>query len=105
MSTGTFSLLSALTKKDFVTWGWRLPFLASAILVIVGLIIRLKVLESPVFAEIVEKHVARAPVLEVLRDHCQLVAIGCGIILCTVVAFHVEAVFVVSYATQAVGVP
>ena len=106
MSTGTFSLLSALTKKDFVTWGWRLPFLASAILVIVGLIIRLKLLESPVFAEIVEKDdVAKAPVLEVLRDHFPRVAIGCGIILCTVVAFHVEAVFLVSYATQTVGVP
>jgi MFS family permease len=43
--------------------------------------------------------------MEVLRDHFPRVAIGCGIILCTVVAFHVEAVFLVSYATQTVGVP
>jgi MFS transporter, MHS family, shikimate and dehydroshikimate transport protein len=106
MSTGTFSLLSALTKENFVTWGWRVPFLASAILVIVGLVIRLKLLESPAFAEVLEKgDVSKAPVVEVLRDHFPQVAIGCGIILCTVVAFHVEAVFLVSYATQTVGVP
>lgn len=106
MSTGTFSLLDALTKENFVTWGWRLPFLASAILVIVGLVIRLRLLESPVFAEVLEKNdVSRLPVLEVLRDHLPQVAIGCGIILCTVVGFHVESVFLASYATQTVGVP
>jgi len=106
MSTGTFSLLSALTKENFVTWGWRLPFLASVILVIVGLVIRLKLLESPAFEEVLDKgDVSKAPVVEVLRDHFPQVAIGCGIILCTVVAFHVEAVFLVSYATQTVGVP
>jgi MFS family permease len=106
LSTGTFSLLSALTKEHFITWGWRLPFLASAILVIVGLIIRLRLLESPVFAEVLEKNdLSKSPVMEVLRDHFPRVAIGCGIILCTVVAFHVEAVFLVSYATQTVGVP
>jgi MHS family shikimate/dehydroshikimate transporter-like MFS transporter len=106
MSTGTFSLLNKLPKGDFVAWGWRLPFLASAILVIVGLVIRLKLLESPVFAEVLEKKdVSRAPVVEVLHDHFPQVAIGCGIILCTVVAFHVESVFLVSYATQVLGVP
>jgi MHS family shikimate/dehydroshikimate transporter-like MFS transporter len=106
MSTGTFSLLDALAKENFVTWGWRLPFLASAILVAVGLVIRLRLLESPVFAEVLDKNdVSRAPVLEVLRDHFPQVAIGCGIILCTVVAFHVESVFLASYATQVVGAP
>lgn len=106
LSTGTFSLLHALTKENFVTWGWRLPFLGSAMLVVVGLVIRLRLLESPVFAEVLEKDdVSKSPVVEVLRNHFLQVAIGCGIILCTVVAFHVEAVFLVSYATQTVGVP
>jgi MFS transporter, MHS family, shikimate and dehydroshikimate transport protein len=105
MSTGTFSLLGVLTKENFVTWGWRLPFLASAILVIAGLVIRLKLLESPVFAEVLQNDdISNAPIVEVLRDHFPRVAIGCGIILCTVVAFHVESVFLVSYATQTVGV-
>jgi MHS family shikimate/dehydroshikimate transporter-like MFS transporter len=105
MSTGTFSLLGALSKEDFLSWGWRIPFLASALLVVVGLIIRIRLLESPAFTEVLEKgKVSGAPVLEVLRNHFPRVAIGCGIILCTVVAFHVEAVFLVSYATQTVGV-
>ena len=106
MSTGTFSLLNNLTKENFVKWGWRLPFLASVILVIVGLVVRLRLLESPVFAEVLDKNdVSKAPVVEVLRDHFPQVAIGCGIILSTVVAFHVESVFLASYATQTVGVP
>jgi MHS family shikimate/dehydroshikimate transporter-like MFS transporter len=106
MSTGTFSLLSFLSKDQFAAWGWRIPFVASALLVVVGLVVRLKLLESPAFQEIVSKgQVSSQPVADVLRNNFSTVAIACGVILCTVVAFHVEAVFLVSYATQSVGVP
>jgi MHS family shikimate/dehydroshikimate transporter-like MFS transporter len=106
LSTGTFSLLNVLTKENFVAWGWRLPFLASAVLVVVGLVIRLRLLESPVFAEVLDNNdISKIPVVEVLRDHFPQVAIGCGIVICTVVGFQVESVFLASYATQTVGVP
>lgn len=106
MSTGTFSLLSFLSKDQFAVWGWRIPFVASALLVVVGLVVRLKLFESPAFQEVVAKgEVSNRPVADVLRNNFSTVAIACGVILCTVVAFHVEAVFLVSYATQSVGVP
>jgi MHS family shikimate/dehydroshikimate transporter-like MFS transporter len=106
MSTGTFSLLSVLSKDQFIVWGWRIPFIASALLVVVGLVVRLKLLESPTFNEVRDTgQVSRMPVVDVMRNHFPIVAVATGIILCTVVAFHVEAVFLVSYATQSVGVP
>ena len=106
LSTGTFALLSSLPKEDFQSWGWRIPFLASAVLVIVGLVFRLRLLETPAFSEVLAKGtVAQRPIIEVLRTHFGRVVLGTGVILSTVVAFYVEAVFVVSYATQTVGMP
>jgi len=50
MSTGMFLLMQQLPEADFVAWGWRVPFLVSIVLVLVGLVIRLRIMESPVFA-------------------------------------------------------
>jgi MHS family shikimate/dehydroshikimate transporter-like MFS transporter len=106
MSTGTFSLLSFLSKDQFAVWGWRIPFVASALLVVVGLVVRMKLFEAPAFQQVIARgEVSIRPVTDVLRDSFSTVAVACGVILCTVVAFHVEAVFLVSYATQSVGVP
>ena len=54
MSTGMFLLVQQLPEDDFVSWGWRVPFLVSIVLVFVGLFIRLRIMESPVFAQIKE---------------------------------------------------
>src|SRR5262245_64524737 len=50
MSTGMFLLMQQLPEEDFLSWGWRVPFLISIVLVFVGMFIRLRIMESPVFA-------------------------------------------------------
>jgi len=104
LSTGTFALLALLPKEAFLEWGWRVPFLLSAILVVVGLVLRLQLLESPEFAAVVSSdQVADYPVLEVFRDNFGTIVIATGAVLSTVVAFYVQTLFVVSYAVQTVG--
>jgi MFS family permease len=67
LSAGVVALVSALPDDDFRSWGWRVPFLLSVVLLAVGLFVRLKVAESPLFAQGKREPVARPPVLEVLR--------------------------------------
>lgn len=106
LSTGTFALLAMLPKEDLMSWGWRIPFVGSALLIIVGLVFRLKLLESPAFVEVLSKgEVVKQPMMEVLKNNKKPVLIGAGIVLCTTVAFYVQAIFVVSYASQTVGAP
>jgi MFS transporter, MHS family, shikimate and dehydroshikimate transport protein len=106
LSTGTFSLLALMPKDDFVSWGWRIPFVGSAVLIVIGLIFRLKLLESPSFVEAAARgQIVAAPLKSVLRNDLKRVLIGGGVVLCTTVAFYVQAIFVVSYATQTVGAP
>ncbi|MFK0099558.1 MFS transporter [Streptomyces sp. NPDC091040] len=79
-ATGIFALFSGvLTQHQFETWGWRIPFLASILLVALGLFMRLKIDETPEFAALQAQGKAeRAPIAEVLRDHrkSSLVTIG-----------------------------
>lgn len=106
LSTGTFALLAMLAKEDLMSWGWRIPFVGSAVLIIIGLVFRLKLLESPAFVEVLNKgEVVKQPMMEVLKNNKKPVLIGAGIVLCTTVAFYVQAIFVVSYASQTVGAP
>lgn len=80
LATTVFAIVTAATGDAFETWGWRIPFLLSGVLVAVGLFIRLAVPETPVFAEIREKvqHTASAPLIEVLRNHPKTVMLGIG---------------------------
>ena len=79
LSTASFLWLSDMPEAAFLSWGWRLPFLASAILIVVGLFVRLRLTETPVFARIkAATSVARAPVLDVLMKQPRtfLIAVG-----------------------------
>jgi MFS transporter, MHS family, shikimate and dehydroshikimate transport protein len=70
LATGVFALVSTLPKEDFLSWGWRVPFLLSIILIIVGFYIRSRVSETPVFSQIAAKsNAARSPVKEAFRKH------------------------------------
>src|ERR1700759_2842190 len=71
LGTGGMTLLSATMSEDaFDSWGWRIPFLASLILVAVGLVIRPRILETPMFAKVVEPgKTAPAPVKDAVKDH------------------------------------
>lgn len=77
LATLILSLTAALTGENFVTWGWRLPFLLSAVLIVVGLIIRLKVSETPAFQQLEEESEERkVPLLTVFKNYKRQVFIA-----------------------------
>jgi metabolite-proton symporter len=105
LSTVVFLALSdTLGGERFLTYGWRIPFLASAILVFVGLYVRLTITETPVFAASMHRaEPARVPMVAVLRDHLGTVAIGTIVSLTTFVLFYLMTVFTLSWGTSALG--
>ncbi|GAB3455773.1 MFS transporter [Kineococcus endophyticus] len=99
LASGGFWLTRSLTDDDaFLAWGWRLPFLASAVLVVVGLLIRLKVTESPTFAAVRDAEAtARRPVAEVLRTNRRGVLVTTGMRLGQNGSYVLYTVFALSY--------
>jgi len=105
LSTGLFALLSArLPESAFLAWGWRVPFLLSIVLVGIGLFVRLRVLESPVFEAVKEtRKGSPAPLLEVLRRHPREVLLGMGLRFAQNLLFYMYTVFVLSYGEKSLG--
>jgi MFS transporter, MHS family, shikimate and dehydroshikimate transport protein len=104
LSTGIFALSARLPEDQFLSWGWRVPFLLSILLVGVGLVIRLRILETPAFTRMKEERSeARRPVLELLRTHRKEVLLAIGARLAENGAFYIYTVFVLVYGTQRVG--
>jgi len=105
LSTSAFALLARLPEDQFLSWGWRVPFLASIVLVGVGLMIRLRVVETPAFTRVKEERTeARRPIVEVLRTHPKEVLLAIGARLAENGSFYVYTVFVLVYGTQRVGI-
>jgi metabolite-proton symporter len=102
-SGGVFLALSAWLDDDqFFRFGWRLPFLASAALVMVGLYVRLTITETPVFQQSVARSERVAvPMLAVLRDHAGTLVAGVLVSLATFVLFYLMTVFTLSWGTTA----
>jgi metabolite-proton symporter len=103
LSGGIFLLLSqVLSDAEFFSYGWRIPFLASSLLVIVGLYIRLKIHETPDFQKVLDKNErVKVPVLTVWRDHGRVLVLGTLIALATFVLFYLMTVFALSWGTSA----
>jgi metabolite-proton symporter len=103
LSGGTFLLLSRwLTDKQFFLFGWRLPFLASAVLVLLGLYVRLTITETPVFqASLKRAEQVGFPILTVLRRHTRALIAGVLVCLATFVLFYLMTVFALSWGTTA----
>ena len=105
LSTLVFLALSGwLSNEQFFAFGWRLPFLASAILVLVGLYVRLTITETPVFEA--SRHAGarvKVPMLVVLRDYPGALALGTLISLATFVVFYLMTVFTLSWGTSVLG--
>jgi MHS family shikimate/dehydroshikimate transporter-like MFS transporter len=100
-STIVFRLFSKLPADQFLSWGWRVPFLLSIVLVGIGLLIRMKVLETPSFEKIKQTHsVARQPVVEVLRKYPKQVLQAAGMRCAENGAFYIYSAFMLVYATQ-----
>ncbi|MCX4878738.1 MFS transporter [Streptomyces sp. NBC_00847] len=117
LATGVLSALTALLSDDaFVSWGWRIPFLLSGVLVIVGLWIRLSVDESPVFQQALAQAQAEArkadrtaeaeklPIVSVLRHHWRDVLIAMGARMAENISYYVITAFILVYATTSAGV-
>ncbi|WP_036246854.1 MFS transporter [Massilia sp. BSC265] len=105
LSGGTFLLLgTVMTDEDFFSWGWRVPFLASALLVLVGLYVRLKITETPDFQKVLDRDErVKVPALAVLKDHTRALVLGTVIALATFVVFYLMTVFALSWGTTRLG--
>ncbi|MBI3699788.1 MAG: MHS family MFS transporter [Afipia sp.] len=106
LSAGMVYALSYLPEADFLAWGWRIAFLISAILVAVGLYIRLKIMETPAFARVqATNKVAPVPVVELFRTHTKNTLLGLGARYIEGVTFNVFGVFIVGYLANTLGLP
>jgi metabolite-proton symporter len=104
-SGSVFLLLSrTLSDEQFFTFGWRIPFLASAALVIVGLYVRLTITETPVFQDALQRRErVSVPMLAVFRNHFSTLIVGVLASLATFVLFYLMTVFALSWGTTALG--
>lgn len=102
LSSGLFLVLSqSLTDREFFTYGWRIPFLASALLVLVGLYVRLRLTETPAFQAVLERRqLVRVPALAVLREHRRALVLGTILAVATFVLFYLMTVFTMSWGTS-----
>lgn len=104
LATLIFLAIEALPEDQLLSWGWRVPFLASALLVAVGLYIRLKIIETPAFQRVKETGTeARIPVLETLRTHTREVILTCLAYLVIGGIFYIIFVFSLTYGTEQLG--
>jgi MFS family permease len=104
-STGIFLLLTeVMDDAQFLSWGWRIPFLASAVLVLVGLWVRLRITETPDFQKALDKgERVRLPMLSVLREHPRALLAGTFALVATFVLFYLMTVFTLGWATTKLG--
>ena len=106
LATGVFALVSSLPQEDFLKWGWRVPFLLSIILIIVGFIIRSKVSETPVFSQIAAKSkAARSPVKDAFLKHPREFLVVFGARLAENGLGYLYPVFTLNYMTKTLGLP
>jgi len=103
LASGVLALLSALqTDEDFMSWGWRVPFLLSAVLVGVGWWIRTSVAESRTFEAAIEEAEAppKVPAMDVLRERPMGLVVGSGLRLGENISYYVITVFSITYVTE-----
>jgi MFS transporter, MHS family, shikimate and dehydroshikimate transport protein len=101
---GMFALVSQLPENDFMTWGWRIPFLISVLLVGVGLWIRLSMEETPAFRQIKAKNeVAKMPIVDIFRYHRRPFFTAVCLKISEIAYASIAGVFIMSYATSRLG--
>ncbi|ALL67657.1 Permeases of the major facilitator superfamily [Paraburkholderia caribensis MBA4] len=105
LSLIAFRAVTSMDKADFMSWGWRLPFLASSVLLIVGIVIRLGVNESPEFQRVKEANrTAKLPIAEVFSSAWGLVLLCIGANTIGIAGVYFTNTFMIAYTTQYVGV-
>ncbi|WP_259753380.1 MFS transporter [Pseudomonas sp. GCEP-101] len=104
-ANGLFLCLAMLlSEEQFRAWGWRIPFVLSAVLVIVGLYVRLKLVETPVFAKAMERHErASLPIAELFAKHWRPTLLGALAMVVCYALFYISTVFSLSYGVSTLG--
>lgn len=106
LSVGVLALMTlTLTDEQFLSWGWRVPFLLSIVLILVGLWVRSGIEESPEFAALSEKRKTSRPLVELLKSYPRQLIIACFIRIGTDVAFYIFSLFVLTYVSNSLGLP
>mgnify|MGYP001404341419 CR=1 FL=1 len=105
LSSGTFwVLLHFISQDTLLSWGWRVPFLASIILIAIGLWVRLSITETPAFQKTIEKQErVTVPVTEVFRKHKRSLVLGTFVALATFVLFYIGTAYLLSYNVKTLG--
>jgi metabolite-proton symporter len=105
-SAGVVALFEGgLSPDDFLAWGWRVPFFLSGLLIVVGLLIRVRILETPLFKQLQQnKQVARAPVTETLRLHWREVLLAAGSRISENSCFYLFSTYVLAYGKDVLHV-
>jgi len=107
LAAAAFALVTLLPREDLMSWGWRLPFLASFLLILIGIFVRLKVAETPVFTEAVVARgkIERNPAMEALRRHPRNFMVVLGARLAENGLGYLFPVFGLNYVINTLGVP
>ncbi len=100
-STIVVNIVQSAMGPDFLTWGWRIPFFVSALLIIVGLYVRLRVMETPLFRQVQEeKRESRAPILDAFRHSTPEILLSAGARFVEQAPFYLFSVFVITYGVE-----
>ncbi len=103
---GVFALATQMPESDFLTWGWRIPFLLSIVLIAVALYIRLKLEETPAFLQLKAKNeVVTMPIVEIFTHHRRAFFTAVGLKISEIAYASIAGVFVISYATTQLALP
>ena len=107
LSSGVFwLLLHVMPQESLLAWGWRVPFIASIILIAVGLWVRLSITETPAFQKAIEKQErVEVPVVELFRNHKRSLVLGTFVALATFVLFYIGSAYLLSYNIKVLGIP
>jgi MFS transporter, MHS family, shikimate and dehydroshikimate transport protein len=106
LAVGATSLFAGMPQQQFLSWGWRAPFLFSAVLMVVGLLVRLKIVETPAFRQIRETGAAeRIPVLAMLRRYPKTITLAFGARLGEAATSQIYQPFAITYLTKSLGLP
>ncbi|MGW4411465.1 MFS transporter [Nonomuraea sp. NPDC004702] len=107
VANGLFLILGeTLTDEQFGGWGWRLPFVASLLLVVVGLYVRLRISETPVFrAALDQRRIAKVPFAGLMRHQWRRVLLAAGAMTVAYTLFYTATTYCLSYGTATLGIP
>ena len=104
LANGVFHLASSMEEKAFLSWGWRVPFLLGILLLGVGMFIRMKIMESPIFIQAkAADDGPKVPILAVLRDHPRNVLLSMGARFAENAFFYIFTVLALSFGSQQLG--